>query len=104
MAITSAIRLDAGAAAINGSAYRAVSNAVFQSIIKEGVDMCDEFKAIAARLYVVARQCTCEYARNNIGVPLWSPGLDGSIERKLIKKCSRCEVREDYELLAGIKV
>jgi hypothetical protein len=34
--------------------------------------------------------CSCVYARNAQGVPLWFPAEGGGIERRLERECERC--------------
>jgi len=58
-----------------------------------------DWQAIAAQLYPIARLagCRCEYERNAAGVPVWYPAEGGGIERRLLKRCSKCEAVAAYE-------
>ena len=56
------------------------------------------WRAIAEALYPVARACTCELERTKGSVPIWFPDDGGSIARKLVKRCSRCEAIDLHEM------
>jgi hypothetical protein len=65
-----------------------------------------DWKAIAEKLYLTlnAFGCTCEFERNKSGVPLWFPMEGGGIGRKLLKRCSKHQACNEYELAAGLEL
>lgn len=63
----------------------------------------DWFESYCERLLTMLKmrvECTCELERNAAGVPTWHKAKDGEgIERKLIHRCTRCEIIQEYEEL-----
>jgi hypothetical protein len=47
-----------------------------------------------------ATPCRCEYERI-ANVPTWHKGTGGELERKLVKRCSRCVAVYNFEKIWG---